>query len=61
MNEDLPVSTDEYRELASFLERQIAEAGSRNPEEVDALRSRLGQLHEMLDAPARSPAEPSPK
>jgi tetratricopeptide (TPR) repeat protein len=50
----LPVSTDEYRELAAFLAQQIADPGSKTPEEIDALRSRLSQLRQMLHDPSRS-------
>jgi tetratricopeptide (TPR) repeat protein len=45
---DLPVTLDDYRELAAFLERQIAEASVNAPEEVDELRARLARLHEIL-------------
>jgi lipopolysaccharide biosynthesis regulator YciM len=55
-DEELPVSTDEYRELAAFLEQQIADSESKSAEEIDALRSRLGQLHEMLQEPGRDEA-----
>ncbi len=48
----LPVSTDEYRELATFLAQEIADP-AKSAEEVDALRSRLGQLHQMLEDPTR--------
>jgi tetratricopeptide (TPR) repeat protein len=51
--EDLPVGLEDYRELAAFLEQQIAEAsvtahrGAADPA-IEELRSRLARLHEIL-------------
>ena len=52
--DDLLVSLDDYRELATFLEEKIAEAGERNPDEVGELSARLVHLREMLANPGRS-------
>src|SRR5581483_3635403 len=48
--EELPVDFDDYRELASFLEQQIAEASALDPggPEVGELRARLEKLHAIL-------------
>ncbi|MGH7434778.1 MAG: hypothetical protein ACRENE_03815, partial [Polyangiaceae bacterium] len=48
--EELPVDLDDYRELASFLEQQIAEASAVDPggPEVGELRARLEKLHAIL-------------
>jgi predicted Zn-dependent protease len=56
--EELPVDLDDYRELASFLEQQIAEAAADNPRgaEVGELRLRLEKLHAIL-AQAHASAE----
>jgi tetratricopeptide (TPR) repeat protein len=45
---DLPVGLDDYRELALFLEQQIAEASVASPHEVGELQARLARLHEIL-------------
>jgi tetratricopeptide (TPR) repeat protein len=48
--EELPVALDDYRDLAAFLEQQIAEASATNPGDpaIDELRGRLARLHEIL-------------
>jgi lipopolysaccharide biosynthesis regulator YciM len=57
MTEELPpVSTDEFRELAAFLEQQIADSGSKSAEEIAALRTRLGELHQVLGDPPSAAA-----
>jgi golgin subfamily B member 1 len=58
MMNDLPVALEDYRDLAAFLERQIAEASvqRRAAPEIDALRTRLACLHGIL-AQAESAGE----
>ena len=51
--DDLLVSLDDYRELATFLEGKIADAGANGLDEVDELRARLASLREMLSNPDR--------
>ncbi len=48
--EDLPVALDDYRELAAFLEQEIAETSLAAPGDpvIDELRARLARLHEIL-------------
>jgi len=51
--DDLLVSLEDYRELATFLEQKIAAASENSPDEVVELSSRLMRLHEMLGNPER--------
>ena len=46
--DDLPVSLDDYRDLAAFLEQQIAETSVTAPRAVEELRARLAALHGIL-------------
>ncbi len=54
MTEDLPLTLDDYRSLATVLEGQLAEPEVLTPSELDELRARLIRIHRMLGDTTRA-------
>ncbi len=54
MTEDLPLTLDDYRSLATVLEGQLSEPEFLTPVELDDLRVRLIRIHRMLGDTARA-------
>jgi DNA-binding SARP family transcriptional activator len=54
MTEDLPLTLDDYRSLATVLEGQLGEPDGLSPSELDDLRVRLIRIHRMLGDTARA-------
>jgi len=54
VTDDLPLTLDDYRSLAEFLEGQLAEPNSLQSSEVEDLRTRLVRIHLLLGDTARA-------